>query len=288
MAGWEDLITVAMLGTDRRPLPDGLPSSWGSEVADTADPTHAILVAAARHQALARAGQQLTWIGTASRPTIEPEDLRPAPDLAYRQFVEWVLRDILRTNVWLEECVAQGCQVAARFWPELAASAARRSRRPRAGAAGSGSAAETVDRALLLAALGPAGRWFLDQNPAWRSLLQPLPEGNGSAPETVVEPVRDTDWVRRNLGEIMLADQLTAAGQLHRGRELGYLLLPEHYRLIGDALEWVADQPWPARRRSDTVTALLGVEEIAWLRIELRGIFRGRPPDQHRLEPDFP
>ena len=54
MAGWQDLVTTALLGTDRRPVPTGLPTLWAGPATD--DPTETVLARAARHRAAARAG----------------------------------------------------------------------------------------------------------------------------------------------------------------------------------------------------------------------------------------
>ena len=57
---WEDLVTVALLGTDRRPLPDGPPPSWAGPAADLSrDATQVVLGWAARHRAAVRAGSGL-------------------------------------------------------------------------------------------------------------------------------------------------------------------------------------------------------------------------------------
>jgi hypothetical protein len=30
MSEWEDVVTTGLIGTDRRPVPDALPASWGA------------------------------------------------------------------------------------------------------------------------------------------------------------------------------------------------------------------------------------------------------------------
>ncbi len=59
MTGWDDLVTTALLGTDRKPLPDGAAED---------DPTRVVLAAAARHRAASprrRPALQLPGAGTA-------------------------------------------------------------------------------------------------------------------------------------------------------------------------------------------------------------------------------
>src|SRR5215207_1984117 len=59
-ASWEDLVTVALLGTDRRPLPDGPPPSWAGPATDPPrDVTQILLGWAARHRTAVRAGSGL-------------------------------------------------------------------------------------------------------------------------------------------------------------------------------------------------------------------------------------
>ncbi|MET0863366.1 MAG: hypothetical protein ABWZ98_03440, partial [Nakamurella sp.] len=49
-------MTTGLIGTDRRPVPDALPTSWGSSLDHVADPARAVLSLAARHRAASRAG----------------------------------------------------------------------------------------------------------------------------------------------------------------------------------------------------------------------------------------
>ena len=49
-------MTTGLIGTDRRPVPDELPGSWGAELDQTIDSAHAVLSLAARHRAITRAG----------------------------------------------------------------------------------------------------------------------------------------------------------------------------------------------------------------------------------------
>jgi hypothetical protein len=70
VAGWDDLVTTALLGTDRRPVPAGLPALWSGAAA--ADPAETVLDHAARHRAATRAGVR--------PPTCAAPE--PAPDQA--------------------------------------------------------------------------------------------------------------------------------------------------------------------------------------------------------------
>jgi hypothetical protein len=68
MSEWEDVVTTGLIGTDRRPVPDALPASWGSGLDHVSDPAHALLSIAARHRAASRAGDSLSPPARPARP----------------------------------------------------------------------------------------------------------------------------------------------------------------------------------------------------------------------------
>jgi hypothetical protein len=156
MAGWEDLVTVALLGTDRRPMPDGLPATWAP--ADSSDdPTGAVLADAARHRAAVRAGARLRTVQAPDpAPVGGPE---PAPAEAQQQ-----LADALATgsagpiNEALVALVERG-GMSPEHWAAAATAAAESPR---------------VDRATLAATLGLRGVWFVGRNPQWSRLAAAL------------------------------------------------------------------------------------------------------------------
>ena len=57
MTDWRDVVTTALLGTGRRPLPAGLPESWAIPSEET-DPAVRLLDLAARHRAIRRVANQ--------------------------------------------------------------------------------------------------------------------------------------------------------------------------------------------------------------------------------------
>jgi hypothetical protein len=158
MSGWDDLVTVALLGTDRRAVPDGLPAAWAGPAAELGtDPTASVLAAAARHRAAARAGVRLP---TGPAPESAPADERePAPPASQQR-----LADALATGAVgavseaLAELVEHG-GMAPELWAAAAAVAA---------------AAPRVDRTALAAALGVRGVWFVGRNPSWSRLAATL------------------------------------------------------------------------------------------------------------------
>src|SRR5215207_8340346 len=70
-ATWADLVTTALLGTDRRPVPDDLPGTWAGPVPRD-DPARRILDLAAQYRAWSRAGTRLQ--------ATEPPPRAPAAD----------------------------------------------------------------------------------------------------------------------------------------------------------------------------------------------------------------
>ena len=171
MDDWPDLVTTALLGTGRRPLPANLPTSWGSDppvATAVADPAVRLLDLAARHRAAVRAGPSRTADPAAPDPTAPdptasdptaaapPADRSPCPAAA-----EQLLGDLLvrpnpeLINVWLGCADRAGVGVPASSWTRLARLAAH---------------STGYDRQRLGRALGARGRWFLRQNPEWRRL----------------------------------------------------------------------------------------------------------------------
>ena len=149
MTSWDDLVTTALLGTDRKPLSDGA-------VED--DPTRVVLAEAARHRAASRAGGRLS-----SYPEPEPPPAatrEPAPAAAQKQIGEHLAaRDYAEINQWLIEAGEQQRILAAEHWCAAAHLAARTPK---------------VDRARLAAALGERGVWFVGRNPEWSRLAAVL------------------------------------------------------------------------------------------------------------------
>jgi hypothetical protein len=159
-ASWEDLVTVALLGTDRRPLPDGLPPGWAGSVADPRpDPTYAVLDLAARHRAAVRAGSALPT-GPAPQAAPAPDGRRTGPPEAQQELADALDRGTAGpVNDALAVLVDQDAAPAPEHWAALATLAAGNPR---------------LDRGLLAAALGVRGVWFVEQNPQWVRLAAAL------------------------------------------------------------------------------------------------------------------
>ena len=148
---WEDLVTTALLGTDRRAVAEG-------PAASDIDPVDRVLGAAARHRAAARAGRLLESCPRPERPP--GPALPPAPPPAQDQIAEHLaFGDVAQTNAWLSHAAKQGLGLAAEHWVAAANLAAR---------------TPGVDRRQLAAVLGPPGVWFGRRTPDWARLAAAL------------------------------------------------------------------------------------------------------------------
>jgi hypothetical protein len=191
MPDWTDVVTTALLGTDRRPLPSPLPTPWGS-ASSASDPATATLDLAAQHRVWARAGSRL---GTAEPPTVGPAlgDLAPAPA---QQLLGRLLEtaDPVLINAWLAACVRRGQGISPDHWQLFAVLT---------------SEAIPYDHVLLARALGPRGRWFVAQNPRWTRLARRLEEA-----ALLPEPSRPAAGVQEyaEIEHLFAADPDSSAG----------------------------------------------------------------------------
>ena len=162
MTSWDEVVTTALLGTDRRPLPPellSLDAADGRGVAASA----VLLEHAVRQRALHRAARPL---GHCPAPAVAPDDaLAWAPSAAQELLARLLARAVPELlNAWLGAAAARRVRPAPEHWTDLAALAATR---------------PDLDRGLLASALGAQGVWFVGQNPAWARLAavlaQPVP-----------------------------------------------------------------------------------------------------------------
>lgn len=159
MSVWQELVTTALLGTDRRAMPAAHPPSVARLADHDGDAARAVLDTAAGLTALRHAGARP---GQAAPPDLAPrQSLDFAPDAAQRLLAHLLgAREAALVDVWLGECVERGLGVRPRLWSGLAAAAVS----PRG-----------VDRALALASLGDRGRAFVVLRPEWQVLLRRTP-----------------------------------------------------------------------------------------------------------------
>jgi hypothetical protein len=290
MAVWEDVVTVGLVGTDRRPVPDQLPPSWGTEPNHGMDPAHVVLSLAARHRAVTRAGGLLASCPPAP---LGPPDRQPVASRAAHEILDRLLSppQLELLNLWLIAAVQHGRLASSSYWTPLALVAARTS---------------AVDRTALARAIGERGVWFVAQNPQWTRLSSILRShlhddllSDPNTPEVVVseDAVRAdpqlilhaaTPWSKQ-LSETVL--KIIGSGRLreHRSRyaaTIGLHLPLEHYELLRSAV-----QQRPVPEDALTPLALRSIREAyrilertVWVRIEIQSAFAGVAVAVHRLE----
>jgi len=280
MSVWEDVVTTGLIGTDRRPLPDELPVSWGANRDQATDPAHAVLVLAARHRAVTRTSALL--------PTCPPGPVGPPKrGLMASRAAHAILDRLLSPqqadllNLWLAAAAQQGQLASPSYWTPLAAVAARTT---------------AVDRTALARVLGDRGVWFVEQNPQWTRLAKCLPEEGATSVKTSEDAVRaDPELIMHAVTP--WSDQLSrtvlgiiGSGVLqHRGARyaaaIGARLPLQHYELLRSAMQQIEGQeePLAAARLRSARESLLTVERTVWLRIEMRSAFSGEPIMVDRL-----
>ncbi|MFG3409102.1 DUF5691 domain-containing protein [Streptomyces sp. NPDC048142] len=190
---WEELVTSALLGTDRRP-----PAPRSGPV--PADAPAALLDAAALHTVRQRAG--LLPAVPEARPEPAAPDPRPPLPEAARHRLAHLLADRAAppgggrrgtapdlTELipqWLATANRKGFRAPAALLPPLLdAARARTDLRPQA-----------------LAFAGPRGLWLAGLNPDWKFALR------GSASGTLGPDIRDPDAVRRLWEEGLFAERV--------------------------------------------------------------------------------
>jgi hypothetical protein len=190
VADWTDVVTTALLGTDRRSVPSPLPTAWGS-ISSASDPATATLHLAAQHRAWSRAGSRL---GTVEPPAVGPPLGDLAPAAAQELFGRLLdAADPVLMNAWLAACVRRGRVISPDYWQLLAVLT---------------SEANPYDPTLLASALGSRGRWFLAQNPQWSRLGRQLMEAAMLPEPSPAADAQQQDDIER----IFAADADHAAG----------------------------------------------------------------------------
>jgi hypothetical protein len=291
MAVWEDVVTAGLIGTDRRPVPEQLPPTWGIERDEASDPAHAVLSLAARHRAVTRAGGLPASCPPAA---LGPPNRQPVARRAAHQILDRLLSppqlDLL--NLWLIAASRHGQRAAASYWTPLAMVAARTT---------------AVDLTALGRAIGERGIWFVAQNPQWSRLsnrLQSATHDDALSPDrSALSDVVTEDAVRtdpelimaapspwsRQLSETVL--KIIGSGQLReRGPRyaatVGARLPFEHYELVRSAVQQDlgSDEPLAALTLRSVRDAFRALERVAWFRIEIETAFAGTPITVLRLE----
>ncbi|MET9440028.1 DUF5691 domain-containing protein [Streptomyces sp. NPDC006610] len=200
-SAWEDLVTTALLGTDRRPPRAGAPGR---------DAPVALLDAAAEETVRRRAG--LRPARPARRPEPAPHDARPPLPAAAARRLTMLLADrpgqggggrrgtapdlMELLPQWLAAANSRGFAPPPEALPALLDAARGR----------------TDLRPAALAFAGPRALWLARLNPDWRFALRATPGGGASLPR-----LDDADQVRRLWEEGLFAERvaLLAAIRAH-------------------------------------------------------------------------
>ncbi|MGW1704485.1 DUF5691 domain-containing protein [Streptomyces sp. NPDC002206] len=206
-AAWEELVTSALLGTDRRPL-----------VAGAGPGPITLLDAAALHTVRRRAG--LRPATAAARPGTAPADPRPPLPPAARRRLAQLLADRSAPSgaggrrgaapdltelipQWLAAANLRGFRAPAALLPPLLdAARARTDLRPQA-----------------LAFAGPRGLWLAGLNPEWKFALR------GSSGSSLLPEVTDADAVHRLWEEGLFAERVALLGAVRAHDPGGALAL---------------------------------------------------------------
>jgi hypothetical protein len=289
MSVWEDVVATGLIGTDRRPVPDALPVSWGMDLDQATDPAHALLSLAARHRAVIRAGGLLS---SCPPGAVAPPERKPVASRAAHTILARLLSppqaDLL--NLWLVDAVRHGQRVSAAYWTPLTMQAARTTQ---------------LDRTVLTKALGERGVWFVEQNPQWARLAKSLrsharpelvPERDSSGDEVTEDAVRanpelimraTTPWSNEISRTVL---QIIASGQLQHGvryaASVGTRFPLHHYEQLRFAVQQATtrDQPLTLAGLRSVREALLALERTLWIRIEMCSAFSGEPIMVRRTE----
>jgi hypothetical protein len=243
VTSWTEVVTTALLGTDRRPLPaDLLPAASGRTPVQEA--VTVLLDHAARHRAAERASPPLP---RCPPPPVAPADDRPCAPAPAQDLLARLLGrpDTELVNAWLAAAATRGVRAAPEHWTDLAALAATR---------------PGYDRGLLSRALGPQGVWFLEQNPAWSRLAEALRAVGAAAPAGDPAPLPGEAEVRGR-PEVALdvpapwprpltlaALRVLVSGQLgwrasRYGSAVGSRVATPDHDLLQQALDALADVP---------------------------------------------
>lgn len=199
---WEELVTAALLGTERRPLSGGAPGREAPVV---------LLDAAATETVRRRAG--LRPARAAARPDQAPEDPRPALPAAAVRRLAMLLADrpgaggggrrgtapdlMELLPQWLAAANSRGFAAPPEMLPALLDAARGR----------------TDLRPAALTFAGARAVWLARLNPDWRFALRAAPGGDASLPHP-----QDTDRVRRLWEEGLFAERVALLAAI-RARE---------------------------------------------------------------------
>jgi len=180
-----ELVTAALLGTDRRPVP----AADGEPAVPLLDPAVLLLDRAVRSSLAGRAGAVLPRLPAPPAGSAEHPDW--APPAAQQVMARLVVRpQAALIDLWLRAAAGAGLGLAPQHWAAVAAYAYR---------------SAEVSRPLLAAVLGEAGQWFVAQNPQWAELAGALHPNRTEAAALVVAPLVEPEQLQRDPELIFVA-----------------------------------------------------------------------------------
>ena len=162
MTGWDDLVSSALLGTDRKPpVLEGLPEQVRARLDESADPPIVLLDAAAYSTAYRRAGRQ-PLRGPTPLPAASTDD-RPVPgEPAVRRLAAMLAGEHSAVLAeWLRVADDRGRRIPPEFLPALADLTRGR----------------TELQPAVRSAAGSRGGWLAALNPDWRHLAEQAATG---------------------------------------------------------------------------------------------------------------
>lgn len=270
----QELVTAALLGTDRRPV----------DTDELTDPATLLLDRAARSNLAARAGAVLPQVESpVAGPGEHPRWASVDAQAIMARLLVQPRADLV--NLWLAAAAAGGLGLAPPHWAAVLAYASR---------------SAEVSRPFLAAVLGEAGLWFVGQNPAWSKLAGAL--ANRPSAPVAPSPTRvvESDHIQldpelifsvpdpwpRPLVEVALMVIGTARlqwGTAAYATSLGARLPFELAPLVRSAADFFAppDSPITSRLVRDGFAAL---DRTLHLRVEIHQAFGGATLGLHPQE----
>ena len=297
MSSWTDLVTTALLGTERRPLPDDLPAGWSGRGGDRREADGAreagtqtasrVLALAARRRAVTLAGAPLDRVPV-------PAGSSPAPPAPAPRAAQDLLASMLAqpepelVNLWLTACAARELGVVPDLWTRLARLASR---------------STAYDRVALLQVVGARGRWFFEQNPQWAALSCEAQAPSGAAAVLDGHPAPEAVPPDEDDSAVLAALQLVLGGSLGAGTRAAAIevasRLPLDLVLDHEAASGVRGYASPARAwgqratgrsselraRQQSELTLALIDRVLEVRRGLRSCFDASPTPEPGHQP---
>ncbi|MER6628139.1 DUF5691 domain-containing protein [Streptomyces sp. NPDC000987] len=201
-SAWEELVTAALLGTERRTPPGGAPGR---------DAPVALLDTAAAETVRRRAGLRPARAAERLRPA--PEDRRPALPAPAARRLAMLLADRPGTGGGSRRGTTPDLMELLPQWLAAANDRGYAAPSPMLPALLDAARGRTDLRPAVLAFAGPRAVWLARMNPDWRFALRAAPGGGTALPD-----LDDTDEVRRLWQQGLFAERVALLAAL-RARE---------------------------------------------------------------------